>query len=238
MRTNEEGVQNEWDDVVFKIMQQLEHDEGAGFGFSEDDEVRDAGWGYNPADKYTYLSLIEYMRIDSNVMDVLTPSSRITNIFSYCGTSSITEFTPTDIEDYVYPTMGNTPKKLQHEPDEFPYMDLPLNSHISYEEKLEICLEMAKCLAAMHGHVDGPIVNVDVQLGQFFRFVLFCIESICMSFTVTFLTQHFALVSILVLGGKMERLNWWTSIALNLCYMIPKRKSTVNGGTVYPKTCR
>lgn len=191
MRTNEEGVQNEWDDVVFKIMQQLEHDEGDGFGFSEDDEVRDAGWGYNPADKYTYLGLIEYMRIDSNVMDVLTPSSRITNIFSYCGTSSITEFTPIDIEDYVYPTMGNTPKKLQHEPDEFPYMDLPLNSHISYEEKLEICLEMAKCLAAMHGHVDGPIVNVDVQLGQFFRLVLFCIESVCMSFTVTFLTHHF-----------------------------------------------
>ncbi len=30
----------------------------------------------------------------------------------------------------------------------------------------------------------------------------------------------------------MERLNLWTSIVLNLCCMIRKRKSTVNGGTV------
>jgi len=168
IRTNEEGAQNQWDDVVFKIMQQLEEESGA-LGFAEDDEVRSRGWGYNPADKYTYLGLVEYMRIDSNVMELLTPSPRAASIFSYCGTSSITEFTPIDIEDYVSPTLGNTPKKLHHEPDEYPYLDLPLNDHVSWEEKLEIALEMAKCVAAMHGNTDGPIVNVDIQLGQFFR---------------------------------------------------------------------
>jgi len=168
MRSNEEGVQNQWDDVVFKIMQFLE-DEGGEHGFAEDDEVRSRGWGYNPNDKYTFLGLVEYMRIDANVMELLTPSPRAADVFSYCGTSSITEFTPIDIEDYVYPTLGNTPKKLHHEPEDYPYLDLPLNSHISFEEKLEIALEMAKCVAAMHGYTDGVVVNVDIQLGQFFR---------------------------------------------------------------------
>jgi len=171
MGSKEEGVQNQWDDVVFKIMQQLE-DEGTGeTGYAEDDEVRSRGWGYNPNDKYTYLGLVEYMRIDSNVMELLTSTPRAANIFSYCGTSSITEYAPIDIEDYVYPTSGYTPKKLRHEPEDYPYVELPLNTHISPEEKLEIALEMAKCVAAMHGYTDGPIVNVDIQLGQFFRLV-------------------------------------------------------------------
>lgn len=189
MRSNEEGIQNQWDDVVFKIMQQLE-DESGETPFAEDDEVQSQGWGYNPADKYTYMGLVEYMRIDSNVMELLTPTPRAANIYSYCGTSSITEFTPIDIEDYVYPTLGNTPRKLQHEPEEYPYLSLPLNSHISFEEKLEIALEMAKCVAAMHGYRDGPIVNVDIQLGQFFRLV-FVVDLVLSLFIFSFLT-HFA----------------------------------------------
>ncbi|KAL7527777.1 hypothetical protein ACHAXR_002119 [Thalassiosira sp. AJA248-18] len=32
-----------------------------------------------------------------------------------------------------------------------------------------MALEMAKCLASMHGFVDGVIAHVDVQVGQFFR---------------------------------------------------------------------
>jgi len=171
--TNVEGLQNQWDDVVFKIMQQLEYEGSGEPAFAEDDEVRSRRWGYDPKDKYTYLGLVEYMRIDSNVMELLTSTPRAANIFSYCGTSSITEYAPIDIDDYVYPTSGHTPKKLRHKPDEYPYVELPLNNHISPEDKLEIALEMAKCLAAMHGYSDGPIVNVDVQLGQFFRYVVF-----------------------------------------------------------------
>lgn len=186
MRSNEEGVQNQWDDVVFKIMQQLEEESGQ-TPFAEDDEVQSLGWGYNPADKYTYMGLVEYMRIDSNVMELLTSTPRATNIYSYCGTSSLTEFTPIDIEDYVYPTLGNTPRKLQHKPEEYPYLSLPLNSHISFEEKLEIALEMAKCVAAMHGYRDGPIVNVDIQLGQFFRLV-FAFDFFLLLPIISFLT--------------------------------------------------
>ena len=189
MRSNEEGVQNDWDDVVFKIMQQLEEESGE-VPFAEDDEVQSQGWGYNPGDKYTYLGLVEYMRIDSNVMELLSHTPRAANIYSYCGTSSITEFTPIDIEDYVYPTQGNTPKKLHHEPEDYPYLPLPLNSHVSYEEKLEIALEMAKCVAAMHGYRDGPIVNVDIQLGQFFRLV-FAFDFVLLLSIFIFLT-HFA----------------------------------------------
>lgn len=183
MVSNEGGVRNQWDDVVFKIMQQLEDDDSGELGFAEDDEVRSRGWGYNPTDKYTYLGLVEYMRIDSNVMELLTSTPRAANIFSYCGTSSITEFAPVDIEEYVYPTLGNTPKKLRHEPEEYPYVELPLNKQVSFEEKLEIALEMAKCVAAMHGYEEGPIVNVDIQLGQFFRLVyMFVSYTVFLSF--------------------------------------------------------
>ena len=175
--SNEDGDQNQWDNLVFKIMQQLEDDESGVLGYAEDDEVRSRGWGYNPSDKYTYLGLVEYMRVDANVMELLTSTPRAADIFSYCGTSSITEFAPIDIEDHIYPTAGNTPKKLRHGPEDYPYLDLPLNKHISFDEKLEIALEMAKCVAAMHGYEDGPIVNVDIQLGQFFRFV--CHRIIC-----------------------------------------------------------
>ena len=230
MGTNEEGMQHQWDDVVFKIMQQLEDDESGDRGFAADDEVLSHGWGYNPSDKYTYMGLIEYMRIDSNVMELLTPSPRAASIFSYCGTSSIQEYAPIDIEDYVYPTLGNTPKKLHHEPEDYPYLDLPLNTHISPEEKLEIALEMSKCVAAMHGHADGPIVNVDLQLGQFFRLVFLPSAIGFLTFIISFLTS--VCNSQICLGGKMERLNLWTSIVLSLCYMIPKRKSTVSGGMV------
>jgi len=44
-----------------------------------------------------------------------------------------------------------------------------LNDYISPEEKLSIALEMAKSLAVLHGHPDGPIAHSDVQVGQFFR---------------------------------------------------------------------
>ena len=41
----------------------------------------------------------------------------------------------------------------------------PLNDDLTPAEKLEVALEMAKCLAVMRGHPGGPIVNNDIQIG-------------------------------------------------------------------------
>ena len=113
--------------------------------------------------------------MDAMVIELLSSSSRAIDMYAHCSLSSIIEFAPTNMEDYIFPTKGFQPKKFVRRGDK-DYVDSaiddepqPVNDHISMEEKLEIALEMAKCIAAMHGFEDGVIVNVDVQLGQFFR---------------------------------------------------------------------
>lgn len=93
------------------------------------------------------------------VMELLTSSNRIANIYSFCAMTSLVEYAPGNLEKYVMPTGGRT--REVHDPT-------PVNN-IRADEKLEMSLELAKGLAAMHGHSDGVIANVDVQLGQFSR---------------------------------------------------------------------
>ncbi|KAL7506409.1 hypothetical protein ACHAXN_003692 [Cyclotella atomus] len=163
----------EFDQVVFKSMKQLQDRSQTGtiLGTSEDDEVMTEGWAYDPTDKYSYTELIEDMRKDAMVMELLTTSPRSANIYSYCALSSVIEFAPVDIEEYIMPSKGRHPKLIRRhaDPEDHGLMEHPVNDHISPHEKLEIALEMAKCIAEMHGFADGPIAHVDVQAGQFFR---------------------------------------------------------------------
>jgi len=99
-------------------------------------------------------------RKDSMVMEQLTHSPRIANIYSFCALSSIIEYAPGDIEKYVMPT-GGYKEAGNDDPT-------PLNK-IDGVEKLQLSLELAKGIAAMHGHSEGVIANVDVQIGQFCR---------------------------------------------------------------------
>jgi hypothetical protein len=92
------------------------------------------------------------------VMELLTSSNRIANIYSFCATSSLVEYAPGNIEKYVM---------ADHEIDGG-NISIPMNN-IGAGEKLEMSLEMAKGIAAMHGHSGGAIANVDVQIGQFSR---------------------------------------------------------------------
>ena len=94
------------------------------------------------------------------VMEQLTHSPRIANIYSFCALSSIIEYAPGNIEKYVMPTGG------YKKPDDDGLT--PVNN-IDGVEKLLLALELAKGIAAMHGHTEGVIANVDVQIGQFCR---------------------------------------------------------------------
>ena len=107
---------------------------------------------------------------ESFLQELLTSSPRAANIYSYCAMSSVIEFAPIDIEQYIMPTSGQSPKMIRRPNDnsEGEFYG-PVNDHIPPEEKLEIALEMAKCIAVMHGFKDGVIASVDVQVGQFFR---------------------------------------------------------------------
>lgn len=163
----EGNINTQWDEVVFKTMHHMYETNGA---VSNDDTIDELGLGFDPNDKYTFTHYKEYMRMDAMVMEQLTSSPRAADIYSHCAMSSVIEFAPIDMEDYIMPTIGYTPKKiLRRGAKHLDEWDGPLNSNISPEEKLEIALEMAKCLAVMHGYASGPIVNVDVQVGQFFR---------------------------------------------------------------------
>ena len=108
------------------------------------------------------------------VIELLSSSPHAIDIYSHCAMSSVIEFAPTEMEEYILPTKGFSPKKLvrrgiKNNDLEEENKNSPLNDYISPEEKLEIALEMAKCIAAMHGFEDGAIAHVDVQVGQFFR---------------------------------------------------------------------
>jgi len=98
------------------------------------------------------------------VMELLTSSPRIADIYSFCALSSLIEYVPTMLEDYVMPTEGYEPKERDTDDDR-----TPVNEYINPLEKLQMALEMAKGLATMHGHSGGVIANVDVQIGQFCR---------------------------------------------------------------------
>eukprot|EP00581_Thalassiosira_minuscula_P014663 CAMPEP_0183717510 /NCGR_PEP_ID=MMETSP0737-20130205/11110_1 /TAXON_ID=385413 /ORGANISM="Thalassiosira miniscula, Strain CCMP1093" /LENGTH=631 /DNA_ID=CAMNT_0025946973 /DNA_START=240 /DNA_END=2132 /DNA_ORIENTATION=+ len=151
----------QWDKVIFKTMRHLYQ--------SEDEEVGHDGWGFDPNDKYTSIEYKDDMRKDAMMMELLSSSPHAINIHSHCAMSSVTEFAPIDIEEYVLPTTGYAPKMFMRRGAKNTDLDGPLNEHISPEEKLQIALEMAKCLATMHGFDDGVIAHVDVQISQFFR---------------------------------------------------------------------
>lgn len=158
---------NKWEKVVFKTMRHMYRSSG---GLSDDEyEVEDDGWSFDPEDKYTFLQHLEDMRKDAMLMELLTSSPRATDIYVHCAMSSVIEFAPVDIEEYILPTTGYTPKRVLRGAKQKDELEGPLNDYISPEEKLEIALEMAKSLAAMHGFEDGAIAHVDVQVGQFFR---------------------------------------------------------------------
>ncbi|KAL7534368.1 hypothetical protein ACHAXR_006618 [Thalassiosira sp. AJA248-18] len=143
------------DEVVLKSMKR----------FQNDGNTLEERAAYDPEDVYHNFELYDDMRKDSMVMELLTSSPRIANIYAFCALSSMIEYAPGNIENYVMPTEGyETSKQDDDEVD-----PTPVNDHIPPQEKLEMALELAKGLAAMHGHSGGVIANVDVQIGQFCR---------------------------------------------------------------------
>lgn len=176
------------EEVVFKQMKHMYPNEefyeergqrGATKDSEDEAEEREEGLSqYTPKedprfvldmnDLYTFTYYLDDMRKDSMVMELLTSSPRSPNIYGHCGMSSLTEFLPEDIEEAVLPTFGYSPKRLLRGSRELDF-DSELNDHLSPREKLEIALEISKCLAVMHGFEGGVIAHVDLQWPQFYR---------------------------------------------------------------------
>jgi len=103
---------------------------------------------------------------DAIIMERLTSSDRIMNIYGYCGITSITEAAATELVDEVMPMGGFISKeelaKLETEDV------VPLNN-LTLIEKLDVAILMAESLAELHGHEGGVIAHGDVYPSQWLR---------------------------------------------------------------------
>lgn len=109
-------------------------------------------------------SHIEMSRIDALVMDLLSASPRVTNIYGYCGQGSITEYCPTQVEKVILKREYDDGKFLPGEEDE-----PTTRNDLTVVEKLQFALDFARPLAEMHGLKEGAFIHVDIKPDQYLR---------------------------------------------------------------------
>lgn len=148
---------HETDVVIFKTMKQ--------FKPSDKKHSFEEVTKFDPYKKYHTIELYDDMRKDAMVMELLTSSPRIANIYSFCGMSSLIEYAPGNVEKTVMPTGGKTYDELNnglaengYEPMDEVVDNTPVNDSIPPQEKLEIALEIAKGISTMHGHSLGCVL--------------------------------------------------------------------------------
>lgn len=115
--------------------------------------------------------IMEASRQEVLVMERLSSSPRIVDIYGACATSVTIEFMPVEVEDNIIKGDGYMKEEdLQKceaeskEPDH-----ICKGNPYSATEKLEMALGMAEAIADLHGFKDGVIVHDDIQPCQFLR---------------------------------------------------------------------
>mmetsp|Transcript_2119 Transcript_2119/g.3365 ORF Transcript_2119/g.3365 Transcript_2119/m.3365 type:complete len:571 (-) Transcript_2119:209-1921(-) len=100
------------------------------------------------------------IHIDALVMEQLSASPRIINMYGHCETSVSVEPMVKELEEFVVPHGFIDQKDLNDKDDVDP------QNKFTATEKLNIALAMAESLADLHGFKDGMIIHDDVQLCQ------------------------------------------------------------------------
>jgi hypothetical protein len=103
----------------------------------------------------------ESIRMDGLVSEKLGWSSRIVNIFGFCGVSIIAEaLRHGDLLALSVPKGGylTEPRKDKEK--------LQDHSPFSPQKKLELALDMVESVALLHSYPGGVIVHDDIQLSQ------------------------------------------------------------------------
>eukprot|EP00978_Attheya_sp_CCMP212_P016410 scaffold42990_cov56-Attheya_sp.AAC.7 len=107
---------------------------------------------------------IETVRKDALVMELLSKSPRIVDIYGHCAGSVNVEYIPHEVEEFVIPGEGMAqPKDLKDS------KDVDVKNEFNATEKLTIALQMAESIADLHGFEGGIIVHDDIQLCQWLR---------------------------------------------------------------------
>lgn len=112
-------------------------------------------------DDYEYE--ISKIQKEAILLERLSPSPRILDIYGHCGTSVLTEAMASDLYTKVIFKEGEILQdKLDHQ---FPDTVHSFNN-LTISEKLQISLEMAKSIVDLHGYKDGPIIHADANIEQ------------------------------------------------------------------------
>ena len=98
---------------------------------------------------------------EANILERLSRSPRILNIYGACGTSVFIEAMASDLHTKIIKGTGFA---AQEELDKLDGVH-PLND-FTPSEKLQISLDMAMSLADMHGFEGGPICHADTHIEQ------------------------------------------------------------------------
>lgn len=96
--------------------------------------------------------------MDALVMERLTSSPRIVDVYSHCGSAVWVEAIPYELEEVIIHGDGYMKQESQQQPyPDGSESDQELRSYNSYtpQEKLSIALAMAESLADLHGHPEG-----------------------------------------------------------------------------------
>jgi len=115
----------------------------------------------NKANKYKY-DRYEFIRMDALIMERLTASPRIPDIFGHCGTSMLTEYLSVEIEPIMTPGSGK-----HYEDDLDDGNDVRLFNEFTPKQKITTALVMAEAIADLHGFRDGVMVHDDIMPSQF-----------------------------------------------------------------------
>jgi serine/threonine protein kinase len=105
--------------------------------------------------------VISRIHKEAIILERLSSSPRILDIYSYCGGSVFVEQMASDLHTkIVYGNGVDSQERLDTLDNVYP------QNNLTASEKLQISLEMAKSLADIHGFEGGPIVHADTHIEQ------------------------------------------------------------------------
>jgi serine/threonine protein kinase len=97
------------------------------------------------------------------IMERLSPSPRVLDIYGHCGTSVLLEAMAGDIHTRIIPTKGLIEQKQL---DRMQKEDAHPMNKFTAQEKFKIALEMAESLADIHGFEGGQVIHCDTHIEQ------------------------------------------------------------------------
>jgi serine/threonine protein kinase len=99
---------------------------------------------------------------DANIMEALSASNRIADIYGYCGSSVMTE----SLEDTVLSDLLGGDSK---DPDDESFDKTVCQNSLTLDQKLDMAIQFSEALAELQGYVGGAMMHGDFHSPQWFR---------------------------------------------------------------------